>query len=63
MKILSIKIKVLKAEHGDSILLEFNDKDGQNHHILIDGGIARTYNVRLKDKIEAIVNKEEFIEF
>lgn len=62
MKILSIKIKVLKAEHGDSILLEFNDKDGQNHHILIDGGIARTYNVRLKDKIEAIVNKEEFID-
>jgi hypothetical protein len=62
VKILSMKIKVLKAEYGDSILIEFRGNDKQNHHILIDGGTPRTYNAILKDNIMEIISQKEFID-
>lgn len=38
-----MKCKFLKAFNGDSILLSFNDTEGNNRNILIDGGIGNTY--------------------
>jgi beta-lactamase superfamily II metal-dependent hydrolase len=39
-----MKIKILQADNGDSILLSFKDLDNRNRNILIDGGIERTYS-------------------
>lgn len=38
-----MKIKFLKANNGDSILISLQDNDGSNKNILIDGGIKKTY--------------------
>jgi len=47
-----MKIQVLRAFNGDSILLSFED-EGVNKNILIDGGIGRTYKEKgKKGKIE-----------
>ena len=39
-----MKIKVLQAFNGDSILLTFKDPENKNRNILIDGGTERTYS-------------------
>lgn len=39
-----MKIKLLKAGNGDSILISFQDDEGVNRNILIDGGISETYS-------------------
>ncbi len=38
-----MKIKFIKANNGDSILLSFKDEDNINRNILIDGGTSKTY--------------------
>lgn len=38
-----MKIKFLKANNGDSILISFSDEKGINRNILIDGGTGPTY--------------------
>lgn len=38
-----MKIKFLKADNGDSILLSFKDDTGECRNILIDGGMPKTY--------------------
>lgn len=38
-----MKIKFLKADNGDSILISFQDNKGTNRNILIDGGMAKTF--------------------
>lgn len=38
-----MKIKFLKADNGDSILISLLDSFGVNKNILIDGGIKKTY--------------------
>lgn len=38
-----MKIKFLKANNGDSILISFQDTEGVNRNILIDGGMPQTY--------------------
>ncbi len=53
---MSLKIKPLKAFHGDSILVSFDDK-GITRNILIDGGPKNTYSKppkSLKNEIEQI---------
>jgi hypothetical protein len=57
-----MKIKILKANSGDSILITFKGDDKRNHNILIDGGWKRTYNTILKREIREIVIKKEFID-
>lgn len=38
-----MRIQFLKAFHGDSILISFNDSQGNTRNILIDGGPSNTY--------------------
>lgn len=38
-----MKIKILQAFNGDSILISFKDKSGKNRNILVDGGTTTTY--------------------
>lgn len=57
-----IIIKILQANHGDSLLIKFRGDDKKNHNILIDGGIYRTYNTTLRHEVEQIVSNGEFID-
>jgi beta-lactamase superfamily II metal-dependent hydrolase len=63
-----MKIKFLKAENGDSILISFLDNDGNPRNILIDGGTEATYFSRtkragfLKKEIEEIKLRGEVID-
>jgi beta-lactamase superfamily II metal-dependent hydrolase len=43
-----MKIRFLKAFHGDSILLSFKDPEKINRNILIDGGPSQTFNLKNK---------------
>jgi beta-lactamase superfamily II metal-dependent hydrolase len=45
-----MKIKVLQAVNGDSILLSFADGEGRNRNILIDGGTKNAYETRLSPR-------------
>lgn len=45
-----MKIKVLQALNGDSILLSFTDNDKRNRNILIDGGTKNAYETRLRPR-------------
>ena len=53
-----MKIKFLPAFNGDSILVSFNDFEGKNRNILIDGGTPRTYQRTLKPELENLPEKE-----
>ncbi|MCY6353637.1 ComEC/Rec2 family competence protein [Clostridium sp. ZS2-4] len=57
-----MKIKMLKAFNGDSLIISFPKNKKTNYNILIDGGISRTYNCTLKKEIENIIKSEEFID-
>ncbi|WP_167619100.1 ComEC/Rec2 family competence protein [Maribellus sediminis] len=62
-----MKIKFLKAQNGDSILLSFQDDMFINRNILIDGGMPGTYTSGIKKgelyyAIEDIRNKNEAID-
>jgi beta-lactamase superfamily II metal-dependent hydrolase len=62
-----MKIKFLKADNGDSILLSFNDATEVNRNILIDGGMPKTYfgsgkHGDLYDTVELIKTKGEKID-
>ena len=62
-----MKVKFLKADNGDSILLSFKDDTGNKKNILIDGGMPKTYfgNGKygdLYDTIEDIKRKNEKID-
>jgi hypothetical protein len=68
-----MKINFLKAFNGDSILISFVDKEGENRNILIDGGISETYKLNkgpkgkpvygeLKTTIDSIRNSNVFID-
>lgn len=56
-----LNIKMLKAFSGDSFIISFNDGNGKNTNILIDGGVARTYRT-LKREIEDIEKRDEVID-
>jgi beta-lactamase superfamily II metal-dependent hydrolase len=61
---MSLIIKPLKAFHGDSILLSFDD-NGTTRNILIDGGPGNTYSKppkALKNEIEQIEKRGENID-
>jgi len=69
-----MKIKFLKADNGDSILISLKDAEGEIKNILIDGGIKKTYKIdkgskgkpefgELKATIDSIRSKKnEFID-
>jgi beta-lactamase superfamily II metal-dependent hydrolase len=63
-----MKIKLLKAGNGDSILFSFNDGN-DNRNILIDGGVSDTYYSQntnlygdLKTELDSITKKGEVID-
>lgn len=63
-----MKIKILKAGNGDSILLSFNDGK-ENRNILIDGGVDETYYSNstglygeLQNEIDLIKKRNEHID-
>ena len=61
---MSLKIRPLKAFHGDSLLLSF-ENEGATRNILIDGGTGKTYSQKpkvLKTEIEQIKDKGENID-
>lgn len=65
---IAVKIKLLKAGNGDSLLLSFND-GSTNRNILIDGGVEQTYysvntNIEgdLLSEIKSIRKKNQFID-
>lgn len=41
-------LKMLKARNGDCLVLIFQDKDGQKHNVIIDGGPSSSFNGELK---------------
>ncbi|KIM05327.1 MAG: hypothetical protein KN64_02180 [Sulfurovum sp. AS07-7] len=49
-----LKIKVLPANCGDCIIVNFDDGDGIIKNILIDGGANTVYDNILKDEISEI---------
>jgi len=63
-----MKIKFLKAENGDSILINLKDIDGIPRNILVDGGKEATYFSRkrrvgsLKKEIDNIKLRQEVID-
>ncbi|WP_181016532.1 ComEC/Rec2 family competence protein [Paenibacillus polymyxa] len=56
-----LNIRMLKAFSGDSFIISYNNGDGRNTNILIDGGIARTYRT-LKKEIKDIEKRNEVID-
>lgn len=54
---MSLKVKVLEAFNGDSILINYD-----NRNILIDGGIGRTYYITLRDEIIKIKERGEHLD-
>lgn len=63
-----MKIKFLKANNGDSILINFKDDEGSIRNILIDGGTKATYRNKkrsygaLKNELDKIKSKKEKID-
>lgn len=57
-----LTIKVLHADNGDSILINFIGDDKKKHNLLIDGGLKRTYQRVLRDEINKICQKNEKID-
>lgn len=58
-----LKVKILKAGNGDSILINFIDELGLSRNILIDGGNKKSeYNNNLKCEILDIQSKKENID-
>ncbi|MFV8339616.1 ComEC/Rec2 family competence protein [Flavobacterium sp. LB3P21] len=68
-----MKVKFLKADNGDSILISIIDSENKNRNILIDGGIKKTYKTEkgskgkpefgeLKTIIDSIRNNDKFID-
>jgi beta-lactamase superfamily II metal-dependent hydrolase len=56
-----LKIKVLPANGGDSILVSFGEEDNIKN-ILIDGGIGSTYKKAIKREIESIKKAKQAID-
>lgn len=48
------EIKILKAYHGDCILIKTEDQEGEDFNILIDGGTASTFDYFLKEQLKEI---------
>ncbi len=55
-----LKIKLIPAEYGDSILLSIGEKNKLN--ILVDGGLTKTYQNHLKPIIQGIQDNGEKID-
>ena len=55
---MGIRFEFLKAGGGDCILISINDNQ---INVLIDGGVEKTYNRELKDKIKAIKQKNRYL--
>lgn len=54
-----MKIKILKAEHGDCFLVSQQINENQNVNILIDGGTRNTYRRALRPVLDNLVNDGE----
>lgn len=57
---MDITLEILEAYHGDSLLIRYGTKKKVN--ILIDGGISRTYNRTLKNRIQTLIKSGENID-
>ncbi len=55
-----MKIKVLKAKHGDCILLKWYDKKGNDRYFIIDSGVSSTY-IKLKRELGDINQLDCFL--
>jgi beta-lactamase superfamily II metal-dependent hydrolase len=55
-----IKIKTFQAEHGDAFLLSFGDNEDIN--ILIDMGLAQTYEKKIKPELKILKENEKKID-
>ena len=53
-RILKTQIKILKASHGDCILIKTYTIDGNEFVILMDGGTASTFDYSLKAELKEI---------
>lgn len=56
-----LKIKILPANCGDSIIITFDDTD-RVKNILVDGGSGTVYDEVLKDEIINIIGKDQVID-
>lgn len=48
------KFKVLKAFHGDSIIIFTYDGNGTPYNLIIDGGTAKTFDTVLKNELKVL---------
>ncbi len=59
---MSVTLKILPADSGDSILIKFQSEDNQYHNILIDGGLVNSYNYSVKKEILNIYENHELLD-
>jgi ribonuclease BN (tRNA processing enzyme) len=59
---MGLKIKILQALHGDSIIINFIGDDGNNHNVFVDGGFSSTYARTIKRETERIIDRNEKID-
>jgi beta-lactamase superfamily II metal-dependent hydrolase len=51
---MSTTVKILKAFHGDSILIQTQDADGVEFNILVDGGPSQAFEFTLKRELASL---------
>jgi beta-lactamase superfamily II metal-dependent hydrolase len=59
---MGLKIELIPAFYGESILVSFSDLNSKVRNILIDGGIPRTYPKYLKSRLKEIISNKENID-
>ncbi len=51
---MNTQIKILKAQHGDCILIKTFDAERNPYNILVDGGTSSTFKYSLKKELKDI---------
>ncbi len=57
-----MKLHILPALSGDSLMLGWQGISGLKRNILIDGGVTNTYNQILRNEIKSLLDKTEIID-
>ena len=59
MNVEDVEVKMLQAGEGDCIVVYFRD---ENFRILIDGGVASTYDLALRSYLKGLSSKGQKID-
>lgn len=56
-----MEVKFLKAKHGDSSIIRWEDKNNKYRYLIVDGGVRETYATELKRELKDISELEALI--